>query len=487
MTRKKKYIIFGVAAVLVIGFILTKAKTPQNMRDMANLPTPVNIAKVVREDVPVTVIAPGNLVAANTVTVRSRVDGQLTRILFNEGQVVQKNQVLAHIDPRPFDAALQQSVANLHNSEAQLVKAKADLVRSRDLAKEGFISKQTLEAAELAVTQLEATRELNQAAIAAAKTQRDYADIRAPISGRTGVRQIDEGNIIRAGDALGLVMITQAQPIVAVFSLTEQQLPQLIARLKREQAVKSPAKSKPAAKLSKDEFDISYDGTDESDSDSDSIGQNQPIRAVPHLSSPIAVTAWDKSGTIKMGEGRVTLIDNIIDSVTGTIKLKAEFANKDQLLWPGQYVMIRLVIDTLNEVLTVPEQAVQQGADGPYVFVVGPVVEKSEESVAKTSSEMSFSERLAAWRKKSESPLGGEHKPDAAVMAVKLRQVTVLWRENGRAVLAKGVNEGESIVTEGQYRLRDGSKISVLESQAATPAAAAENKDANARNGEKHR
>ena len=481
MTRKKKLIIFGVAAVLVIGFIISKAKTPQNMRDMANLPTPVNIAKVAREAIPVTVTTPGNLVAANTVTVRSRVDGQLTRILFHEGQMVQKNQVLANIDPRPLDAALQQSLANLHNSEAQLVKAKADLVRSRDLAKEGFISKQTLEAAELAVTQLEATRELNQAAIDAAKTQRDYADIRAPIAGRTGIRQIDEGNIIRAGDAMGFVVITQAQPIVAIFSLTEQQLPQLIARLKREQTLKSPAKAKPAAK---DEFDIGDD--EDFASENESAQQNQPTRAVPQLSSPITVTAWDKSGTIKMGEGRVTLIDNMIDSATGTIKLKAEFANKDQLLWPGQYVMIRLVIDTLNDVLTVPEQAVQQGADGPYVFVVVPATTDKSETAAKSESDMSFGERLAAWRKKSESPEGAAPKSEGTTMAVKLRPVAVVWRENGRAVLSKGVAEGESIVTEGQYRLRDGSKITILESPAAKPPGAPDDKDTNARDGEKH-
>ncbi|MDI9350022.1 MAG: efflux RND transporter periplasmic adaptor subunit [Candidatus Symbiobacter sp.] len=430
MTRKKKLIWSSIAVLAVLGLIIAKAKSGRNQNGTETLPTPVAVAAVSRETIPITVTAPGNLLASNTVTVHSRVDGQLVRIVFNEGQFVQKNQILAQIDPRPFDAALQQATANLHNAEAQLVKAKADWSRAIDLSQQGFMSQQNLEAAALLVHQLEATIELNNAAIDAAKIQRDYCEIRAPIAGRTGIRQMDAGNIIRAGDATGLVVITQSQPIAVIFNLTEPQLTQLVARMKREQGQATAPKG----------------------------GLTNSADILPRLARPLAVTAWDKSGSIKLGEGRVTLIDNMIDSVTGTIKLKAEFANQDNLLWPGQYITIRMVIDNLTDVLSVPDQAVQQGSDGPYVFVVTKAAADAADATQPAEESGGFW-RMLPWNHASQE---AESPPmPAASLVAKQRPVTVAWRENGRAVLSRGLALGETIVTEGQYRLRDGSRIAI--------------------------
>ena len=462
MSKKFRYIWYGLSGVsLLIMVGLSLGKSGKSPLDYAKQTVQVNVAKVTLANVPVTVTTPGNLVASNTVTVRSRVDGQILKIAFQEGQMVQKNQILARIDPRPFDAALQQATANLHNTQAQLVKAKNDYLRAQELAEQGFASKQNLEAAELLMNQLQATIELNNAAIDAAKTQRDYADIRSPISGRTGIKFIDEGNIIRAGDVTGLVVITQSQPINAVFSLTEQQLPQLIRRLKQIQGQKQESHSESATESATDSGTIGDTGDSGDSANKVLLPHIQQI--LPQLSKPITVNAWDKSGTILLGQGKVTIIDNVIDPTSGTIKLKAEFANKDQLLWPGQFVTIRLEIDSLNDVLTIPDQAVQQGSEGPFVYVVEAAKPSDDEDESKLAAEKGklfhFNLNFLNWRKSeknSDEDLNSKEK-----LIVHQRTVTVVWRENGRAVLSKGLNEGETVVTEGQYRLRDGSKINI--------------------------
>jgi membrane fusion protein, multidrug efflux system len=282
-------------------------------------PIAVDVANVKRTDVPVYLDGLGTIQAFNTVTVTARVDGELQKIAFEEGKTVNKGDLLAQIDPRPFQAALALALAAKAKDEAQLQSARADLERYMTLAPENLASKQTLDAQRATVAGLEAQIKGDQASIDNARTQLQYTTITSPIQGRTGIRRVDAGNNVRATDTNGIVVVTQLQPISLIFTLPEDAL-----------SVVGTALSAGA----------------------------------------VTVEALSRDGSSELDRGTVTLVDNQIDQTTGTIRLKAVFPNPHNKLWPGQYVDARVLIRTDKSALTIPSAAVQRGPDGMFAYVV---------------------------------------------------------------------------------------------------------------------
>lgn len=281
----------------------------------------VSVAPVVKGDLPVHYHALGTVTAYNTVNVRARVSGQLVKVPFQEGQEVKAGDVLAVIDPRPFQAALDQAQGTLLQNQAQLKNAQIDLARYKGLYAEDSIAKQTLDTQEAQVRQYEGTLKTNQGQVADAKLNLEFTQVRAPISGRVGLRQVDVGNLVTSGDTTPLVVITQVKPISVVFSLPQQQLGTIAREL--------------------------YSG------------------------KPVPVEALDRNQNQTLATGVLKTLDNQIDTTTGTVKLKAGFENADHKLFPNQFVNVRLLAETLPGVLTIPANAVQRGNDGTYVYLVG--------------------------------------------------------------------------------------------------------------------
>ncbi|MBN8915369.1 MAG: efflux RND transporter periplasmic adaptor subunit [Rhizobiales bacterium] len=284
-------------------------------------PIPVIATAVKTEDVPVYGEGIGTVQASNTITVKVRVDGELTKVVFKEGQEVKAGDILAQIDQRPFAAALAQAKAARAKDEALLANAKADYDRYKVLVPKQAASQQQLDTQSALVAQYQAQIAGDEAAIDTAQIQLDYTTIRAPISGRTGVRLVDEGNIVHANDEGGLVVITQLKPVAVVFTLPQDRLDDMQAALAR---------------------------------------------------GPVSALAFRRDGVTKVGEGTVALIDNQISSDTGTLRIKAVFPNDDLKLWPGAFVNVKVLLDTHHNVVTIPAQAIQRGPDGFYVYVVKP-------------------------------------------------------------------------------------------------------------------
>ena len=271
-------------------------------------------------DVPVTIDAIGTVQALNTVTARAQVDGKLMKLAFKDGQDVKAGDVLALIDPTTYQATYDQAVAKKAQDQAQLANAKIDLERYERLAKTEYGSRQQADTQRATVAQLEAQVRSDQGAIDNAKAILDYTTIRAPLDGRTGIRLIDEGNIIRSGDTTGLVVITQLRPISTIFNLPQQQL-------------------RPV---------------------SDAMAQK-----------PVHVEAFDSDGITLLDAGTITVVDNQVDQTTGTVRFKATFPNDRLQLWPGQFVNVKVLVRTLRDAVVVPTSAVQRGPSGPFVYVVG--------------------------------------------------------------------------------------------------------------------
>src|SRR5882672_2385920 len=323
----QKWLIICVISVLVVGGIVwltlsrraaSKAKAAAAAR-VGQAPVPVVAGKVGRTDVAIYLDGLGTVQAFNTVTVRPRVDGQLQKVGFTEGQDVHAGDLLAQIDPEPFRAQLAQAVGKKGQDAAQLANAQIDLKRESALLEAKIDSQQVYDTAQALVNQLDAAVKADQAAIDSAQVQLDYTTINSPIDGRTGIRQVDQGNIVHATDTNGLVVITQLKPISVVFTLPEQSLTDI------QKAMSS---------------------------------------------NEVSVLAVDRDNTTQLGEGKLAVIDNQIDTTTGTIRLKATFANDDLRLWPGQFVNARLLLTTRKGGLIVPASAVQRGPDGSYIFVI---------------------------------------------------------------------------------------------------------------------
>jgi len=295
---------------------------------------PVRIAAALVQDVPHFLNGLGTVLPSSDVLVTSRVDGQLQRLHFKEGQRVKAGDLLAEIDPRPFQAALDQARGTLAKDQAQLENARRDLARYAKLAQGDFIAAQQFETQRALARQYQGTVEADKAAVDSAALQLSYSRITAPVSGRLGLRNVDEGNMIKSSDTGGIVRITEVSPCDVVFTLPESQVP-LVVRALREH-----------------EDDVDR--------------------------QPLPVQAWDREQKRLLGVGGLLSMDNQIDLSTGTVKLKARFPNAEGALYPNQFVNARLLVRTLRNAITVPTSAVQVGSRGAYIYVVGKNAEKRD-------------------------------------------------------------------------------------------------------------
>jgi len=286
-------------------------------------PVPIVAGTVAQHDVPIYLTGVGTVIAYNTDVVRAQIQGQIISINFTEGQTVHAGDLLAQIDPRPYQALIDQYTGNLERDQAQLVNAQANLARYTQLGDKGWATPQLIETQKAQVGELQAAIKADQALIDAAKVQLSYTRLTSPIDGVVGIRQIDVGNIISPSNTNGLVVVTQLHPISLIFTLPETSLPQI---QQQQQKTKTP----------------------------------------------LPVLAYSQDNTIKLDEGVLGLVNNEILQTTGSIQLKANFSNKSNRLWPGELVNARLLVDTRHNGLTVPAAVVQQGPKGPYAYVVNP-------------------------------------------------------------------------------------------------------------------
>jgi membrane fusion protein, multidrug efflux system len=321
MTRRGFWLGVLVISACGAGAIWYQMRGPKSAGVAAAPPIPVVATLPQQQEMSVYLTGLGTVQAFNRVTVHVRVDGELQAIDFTEGQDVKQGQQLAQIDPRPFQAQLDQAKATKARDEAQLANAKLDLDRYTNLVARDYATRQSVDTQKAMISQLEATIRGDQAAIENAETQLGYTTIASPLDGRTGIRLIDRGNIVHAGDSSGLVVITQVHPIAVLFSLPQDYLQDITAAMKE---------------------------------------------------APLKVLAYNRDDKTKLGEGTLALIDNQIDAATGTLRLKAIFPNDDDALWPGQFVNARLELEVRPNAITVPAEVIQRGPNELYVFVVKP-------------------------------------------------------------------------------------------------------------------
>jgi len=378
--RRRWWLGAGIVVVL-LGWIWLSRKPAAAAGAHGGAPAvAVDTAVAARQDVPIYLEGLGNVQAFYTAKINSRVDGQLEKVGFIEGQQVRKGDLLAQIDPRPLQAVLEQAQAMLAKDTAQLDSAKRDLDRYGVLAPKNLISEQVLDTQRALVAQLQAQLKVDGAAIDSARTQLEYATITAPFAGRTGIRLVDPGNIVHAADTTGIVVLTQIQPISVVFTLPE-----------------------------------------------DAITQVTQAMAAGELS----VTALSRDDRTQLDSGTLALVDNQIDTTTGTVRLKATFQNTHNELWPGQFVNVRILLQQRHDAVTVPSVAVQRGPDGMFAYLV---------------------------------------KADSTVDA---RPIETAEDIDGVTVIVGGLQAGDRVVTTNQYRLQPGASVRVV---AATPAAATRSK-----------
>jgi multidrug efflux system membrane fusion protein len=363
-----------------IGEAQTKAAAKKGPR--GDRPVPVVAIAATTADVGVTLEGLGTVTPVATVTVRSRVDGQLMKILFREGQVVKGGDLLAEIDPRPFQVQLTQAEAQHARDLALLKNAQIDLERYRVLHKQDSIARQQLDTQEALVRQTEATVKMGQAAIDTARLQLTYSRITAPVGGRLGLRQVDLGNMVRAGDASGLVVITQLQPITVVFPIAEDHLPPVMKKLREGET----------------------------------------------SGSKLQVVAFDRAGKQQLATGVLITADNVIDPATGTVKLKAQFANDDLGLFPSQFVNVRMLVDTRRDATVVPSASVQRGTPGTFVYAV-----------------------------------------DAETKMVSVRRVKLGPVQGDLVAVEDGLKPGTLVVVDGTDRLREGSTVELVVREASVP------------------
>jgi len=353
-------------------------------------PVPVLSAAAAKADVPVYLDAVGTIKALNTVTVSPQVDGKLISVNFKEGDDVKKGDVLARIDPATYQAQLDQAKAKKAQDEAQLANAKLDLDRYEKLAATNAINRQQADTQRALVAQDTALVQADQAAIESAQATLGYTTIVAPIDGRTGIRQVDEGNIVHAASSPAIVVITQVKPISVIFNLPQQDLGQV-----------------------NDAF----------------------------AKGPLQADALRPDNNAVIDHGTLRVVDNQVDQTTGTVKLKAEFPNAGVLLWPGQFVNVRLLIDTLKDVVTIPTGAVQRGPNGTFVYVI-----KDDNTAS-------------------------------------MRPIVVQKQDETQTVVKSGVAVGERVVTTGFVRLTDGSKVAIGSADGAPAAPAQGNRQRGQRSG----
>jgi multidrug efflux system membrane fusion protein len=384
MTGKRRAVVALLSCLIIAGVVAvyyapwqqpaqqSGAKGTRRGGGTSTEPVPVLATGARAADVPVYLDGVGTARALNTVTVKPQVDGKLLNISFTEGQEVPKGYVLAKIDPTIYQALYDQAVAKKAQDEAQLANARLDLERYTRLAASNAINKQQLDTQKALVNQLEAQVNADQAAIDNARAVLSYTDVVAPIAGRTGIRLVDEGNLVRAQETTGIVVLTQVRPISVFFNLPQQELPELNKGL---------------------------------------------------AEGPLPIDALAPDGKTALDKGKVLVIDNQVDQTTGTVKLKAEFPNANLQLWPGQFVNVRVLIDTLRQVVVVPTAAIQRGPTGPFVYIL------KEDNI------------------------------------VTVRRVTISQQDDVQAVVATGLQAGERVVTTGFARLTEGTLVAATSAE----------------------
>ena len=370
----------GIAVVAAVVWFVRRpraASPSAAQQQQQQRPIPVVTGPVQQKDLPIYLDGLGTVIAAKTVTVRSQVDGRLDAVLFREGQVVRRGQVLAQIDPRPFHVQLQQAQGAHDRDAAQLKTARLTLARTQDLLKRKLIAPQDVDNAAATVGQFEGAVRIDQAQIDSANLNLDYARITSPIDGVTGVRLVDPGNLVHASDATGIVVLTQLDPIAVLFTLPQDDLPKVAQQMEL--------------------------GT-------------------------LSVEAWSRDGNTRLATGELLLIDNQINQNTATMRLKATFANPQRLLWPNQFVKARLLVSTRKGALVMASTAVQRGPDGSFAYVVG------------------------------------------ADDTVQPRKIEVDLTQGDVVSVARGLQAGEVVVTDGAASLRPGAKIAARQPAQQRPA-----------------
>ena len=368
----------GITLILLLSLAayLVKLNSPQAEEDnkkseqFTDPLIAVSAVAATQGDFPVYLTGLGTVTALRTVTVRSRVDGELIRIAFKEGQMVQEGELLAEIDPRAFQAQLMQAEGQLQRDEALLKNARTDLIRYKTLLDQDSIAAQQSVTQESLVAQHKGTVAIDRGLVANAKLQLSYARITAPITGRLGLRLVDQGNMVKASDANGIAVITQIQPIAVIFTLPEDDL--------------------------------------------------RPVMKQFQSGKGLVIEAYDRSGKVKLAEGQLLAVDNQIDSSTGTVKLKGQFANKDGALFSNQFVNIKLNMDTLRSVTIIPTAAIQRGTMGTFVYIV-----KEDQTVS-------------------------------------VRPVTLGPTESEKVAVLEGLQPNEVVVVDGADKLREGMKVKLI-------------------------
>ncbi len=361
-------ILLGVVSISVYYFTsIKKERSTDAKKKHSDKPQSVVIALVKTNDLNVSIKALGTIIPTTTINVKTLVDGQLVKIFFKEGTYVKAGDKLALVDPRPFEVSLEQTQGQLGKDQALLENAKIDMQRYEDLKKQNSISTQVYDTQKALLHQYEGTIKVDQAAVKNAKLQLSYCTIRSPINGRAGLRLVDQGNMIHPSDQNGIVTITSLEPITALFTVPQSDIGSFIQKYQKGQK--------------------------------------------------LIVDAYDKEDIVKLQSGLLVSVDNQIDTATGTLKLRAEFTNKDMTLFPNQFVNIHLLIQTLHDAITIPQAAIQTGVKGNFVYVMD--TNKS----------------------------------------VHVRNVKSSYAQDGMTVIKDGLTAGETIVIDGLDRLKDGVKV----------------------------
>jgi multidrug efflux system membrane fusion protein len=377
--RRLLLVIAVVLGLILLAWLLTpKSGQPRGGRQSGTGPMPVVAATAQTGDMPIILNGLGTVTPIATVTVQSQISGQITQIAFKEGQLVKPGDFLLQIDPRPYQVALEQAEGALVRDQALLANARVDLTRYDTLNKEDSIAEQQLATQKALVIQDEGTVKTDQGQIDAAKLNLVYCHITSPVGGRVGLQQVNLGNYVTPDEPNGLVVVTQLTPITVVFTLAEDQIPDVVKQL--------------------------------------------------HANQTLSVTAYDRSHTTQLATGTLLAIDSQIDTTTGTLKLKATFANQDESLFPNQFVNVDLLINTLHSATLVPQAAIQRGAPGTYVYVIN------------------------------------------ADQTVDAQKVTLGPGDATNIVVTQGITVGQRVVIDGADKLKDGAKVSVRQA-GSTPAA----------------
>ncbi len=381
-----------VVGLLLLALLIWAIKPGQQARNNGGGfggPQPVGASAVAKGDIAITLNALGTVTPLATVTVRPQVNGQIVRFNFQEGQMVKAGEVLAEIDPRPYRAAYDQAVGQAERDKATLANAQVDLKRDQALYAQKAVSQQVLDTQAALVRSTAATVKADQAAVESAAINLNYTKITSPVAGRIGLRQVDIGNLVQAGQTNGIVVVTQLQPISVLFSLPEDNIGDIMGRVQQ--------------------------------------------------GATLSVEAYDRGQTVKLATGTLATVDNVVDPTTGTVKMRAMFDNPNDTLFPSQFVNVRLLVNTLHDQTWVPASAIERGSQGAFVYIV-----QSDRTVA-------------------------------------MRTVALGPQDGDKIAITKGLNPGESVVTDGADRLRDGAEVTVAKgpktSTAKPPAEAAQGDD----------